>query len=205
MRCIPLFLLVSACRASPSPIVDVSPPPPSATLARSAEPAPSSAPEPAPAPTASPSAAPSAEVREIVELRAPASAWKPAEPERAMGYVSFFFGAHVLQDRGHLRPLAAWRKGERGRIAVYRRVAPASGEPVVAEATGHEAPEPKKLPSGALWYELPSDGTQFYWVTSGSLVIEASDEIHAARALAAVFRPWTLEVVKTLSTPRLAP
>jgi len=42
-------------------------------------------------------------------------------------------------------------------------------------------------------------------VTSGSLVIEARDELDAGRALAAVLRPWAVEAARTLSTPRVAP
>ena len=143
---------------------------------------------------------------EAVDLPAPGPGWVRAEPTPAFGYVSFFFGGRrEIQDRGSLRPLGRWRSGERGEVCAYRRVDPLTGDPVlVGPILGNAAPEAKTLPGGALWYELPSDGIQFLYLTSEFIVLEAEDRVANGRALATVFRPWALKAAANLATPRRA-
>jgi len=141
---------------------------------------------------------------EQVDLPAPGPGWVRAAPPPAFGYVSFFFGGkREVQDRGSLRPLGRWEHGEHGCVNAYRRVDPMTHEPVlVGPIIGGAAPEAKALPGGALWYDLPSDGVQFLYLTSGSLVLEAEDRLANGHALATVFRPWALKAAAALATPR---
>jgi hypothetical protein len=206
-RLLPLavvMLLSGACRAPhspPPPIVDLPPPPSATPVAEIAapQPAPSSVPEAPPAPPPRPV------VREIVEIDPPSSAWRAVETEAAFGYSSVYFGRHEVEDRGFLRPLAAWRWGERGRIKIYRLVDPETGDAVEISREGYRNLRPKKLTGDVLWYEMPSDGTQFYWYTSGSVLIEASDELKRGGYLAATIRRWIPRALEALAKPRVAP
>src|SRR5262245_57674587 len=82
---------------APSPSVTPPPPAPTPTATPTSLPAP-------PAPTARPGQ---------TAIRAPGADWEPIKPERARGYASIFFGSGAVKDTGMLRPLAAWKRGER--------------------------------------------------------------------------------------------
>jgi hypothetical protein len=141
----------------------------------------------------------------MVELPAPSRGWEPDESARAFGYVSFLFGLGDVEDPGALRPLAAWRRGERGHVRIFRRVDRRTGTPEHIP-TRTEWPMPKELAGGALWYDMGSKGTQFYWVTAGSVVVEAEvTPLGAGPAVAAYFRPWAVKAAAALATPRLRP
>jgi hypothetical protein len=137
---------------------------------------------------------------------APGPGWERDEPSQAFGYVSFYFGAGVIKDPGVLRPLAAWKRGERGRIRIFRRIERSTGAPVTIEPPRVDLLPRRQLAGGALAYELQSDGVQFHWVTSGSIVLEAEDSpLSKGLALAAQFRPWAAKAAAALATPREEP
>jgi hypothetical protein len=49
---------------------------------------------------------------------------------------------------------------------------------------------------------MPSDGTQFFWLTWGSVVLEASDDLQAGAALRVAFRAWAPKAATFLYNPR---
>jgi hypothetical protein len=163
----------------------------------------------APPETAAPVAAPPV-VREDVEgIPSPGPGWKPVTPEPARGYVSFLFGAsHRTSGDPSLRPLAAWRRGERAAMRAYRRLDPRTGDPVPAlgEPVSEEGARiltATEMPGRMLFYEMPSDGTQFFWITWGSVVLEGSDSLSAGPVLRVAFRAWGAKAASFLYNPRI--
>ena len=157
-------------------------------------------PPPAPSVRPAPTASTTASAEPVVP--APAPDWEAAGVENARGYVSIYFGSGAFKDSGMLRPLAAWSRGESGVIRIFRRVDPQSGLPadIAPLAPERGGPTPKQLGDGVLWYEWPSDGVQFYWVTSRSIVL-AVEESPLARGtqLWGELRDWALKVVVDLA------
>jgi hypothetical protein len=155
-------------------------------------------------------AAPPPVVQEDLEgIPSPGPGWKPIPPEPARGYISFFFGASRRPSKDtSLRPLAAWRRGDRAEMRAYRRLDPVTGAPVPAlgepvSADGVRILAATEWPGRMLFYEMPSDGVQFFWLTWGSVVLEASDDLHAGAALRVAFRAWGPKAVEFLYIPRM--
>jgi hypothetical protein len=164
----------------------------------------------APVPESAAVAAPPPVVQEDVEgIPSPGPGWKPIPPEPARGYVSYFFGASRRPSKDtSLRPLAAWRRGERAEMRAYRRLDPLTGDPV--HALGSPVSEDHRIlleatemPGRMLFYEMPSDGTQFFWITWGSVVLEGSDDLSGGPALRVAFRAWGAKAAAFLYNPRI--
>ena len=110
-----------------------------------------------------------------------------------------FFGTGADVDPGMLRPLAAWTRGEDGAIRVYRRGDPPPGARIFPPGAMGPGPKSTELPGGGRWYEWKSDATQFYFLTLGTIVIEAKDRpLARAASLRADMRAWAEKTARSL-------
>jgi hypothetical protein len=130
---------------------------------------------------------------EIMELPSPGKGWQKGEPEPARGYVCYFFGGAGPSRCPMLQPLGSWTRRGRSVVSAYRLAASAG----IAKRPP-DAPKPAPFGAGRMFYELPSDGTQFFWVVSNGFVLQAKDALAEAQSLRTAFRAWAPHALDAL-------
>ena len=93
----------------------------------------------------------------------PGSPWRRVAPERAFGHSSVFFGNDQVEDDGSLQALATWKRVHQATLRAFRRVDPRTHQPVVISPSRDRFVTLSRFVNGALFYELPSDGIQFFY------------------------------------------